>query len=150
MSDHLDTERVDGTDVRRSDVVARTADLRGLRDELREWAAAVGLDAGQADDVALAGYEILVNVAEHAYPDELAGTFDVETVASATRAQVTVTDRGIGLTLPVREPTPLAPRGRGIALARALADHVAISTDTGGTAVTLAWDVHRRGGSASR
>lgn len=126
--------------LRRLGMIARTADLHGLRQDLCDWARAAGLTPDQLEDLALACFEVIANVVEHAYPHEPDGTFDVEAVTDKVRIDVLVRDRGAWRTpVPDRSPTPL--RGRGLVLARAVADQVRVDTGPGGTTVHLRWNL---------
>jgi anti-sigma regulatory factor (Ser/Thr protein kinase) len=119
-------------------IVARKADLHGLRGDLGDWARTAGLTEEQTEDLTLACYEVLTNVAEHAYPQDPDGTFDLEAVATEAQLDVTVRDRGTWRT-PTQDGSPSSLRGRGLLLARAVADQVRVDTGPGGTTVGLRW-----------
>jgi len=121
-------------------ILATPESLRKLRHQLTAWALSAGLRREQAQDVALAGYEALANVADHAYPDGAGGVVDVEAAVRGNRIEVVVTDHG-EWRQPVLDPRPVALRGRGLLLLRASADHADITTGDAGTVVTLGWDL---------
>jgi serine/threonine-protein kinase RsbW len=113
-----------------------TADLAAqLRRNLHAW-----LDARQlsdiAPDVVLASYEVMANSVEHAYRDESSpGPLTLTTVHENLVLTVTVSDAG---TWKPAEPTP--HRGRGLVLAAAITDHMAVDHGSG-TETTLTWDL---------
>lgn len=113
-----------------------TADLAAqLRRNLHAW-----LDARQlsdiAPDVVLASYEVMANSVEHAYRDESSpGPLTLTAVHENLVLTVTVSDAG---TWKPAEPTP--HRGRGLELADAITDHMAVDRGSG-TETTLTWDL---------
>ncbi|MFC8178900.1 ATP-binding protein [Rhodococcus sp. NPDC057297] len=113
-----------------------TADLAAqLRRNLHAW-----LDARQlsdiAPDVVLASYEVMANSVEHAYRDESSpGPLTLTAVHENLVLTVTVSDAG---TWKRAEPTP--HRGRGLVLADAITDHMAVDHGSG-TETTLTWDL---------
>ncbi|OZF57665.1 ATP-binding protein [Rhodococcus sp. 14-2470-1b] len=113
-----------------------TADLAAqLRRNLHAW-----LDARQlsdiAPDVVLASYEVMANSVEHAYRDESSpGPLTLTAVHENLVLTVTVSDAG---TWKPAEPTP--HRGRGLVLADAITDHMAVDHGSG-TETTLTWDL---------
>jgi serine/threonine-protein kinase RsbW len=105
-----------------------------LRDELVEWARAVGLHASVTESLALAAYEAMANAVEHAY-DGSSGPLDVEAVRLADRVQVTVTDHGNWV--PAHQGDQ--QRKRGLPLIRRLADDTAVTAARTGTTVRMSW-----------
>lgn len=124
-------------DLRCSGVPAGADRLPALRHALSDWAVQAGMPDERVEDLALAAYEAMANVVEHAY-SEGDGTFDL--VASQLPEQrciqVTVTDRG-RWQRPPREPGPL--HGRGLPLMRHLADSVEVRPGAEGTEAVLRW-----------
>lgn len=122
----------------RHGVLAAPDTLRALRHDLTAWVRAVGVDAARAQDIVLASYEALANVADHAY--EEAGLVDLDAKLLPDRVEVVISDRGRWRT-PVLDPRPVSLRGRGLLLLRASADRADIESGDSGTVVTLAWDL---------
>ncbi|MER7081503.1 Anti-sigma regulatory factor (Ser/Thr protein kinase) [Saccharopolyspora kobensis] len=110
--------------------------MLALRDELTTWGRYAGLSREAAGALALACYEAMANVIEHAYAGD--GTVDVEAVhlAAENRVEVTVTDRG-------RWAPPGSGghtgRGQGLPLIRSLADEAVITPGGSGTVVRMSW-----------
>ncbi len=105
--------------------------------QIAEWARAAGMAQDSVDDLVLATYEALANVADHAYPDG-SGDAWVEAERSAQgELTVVVTDSGRW------RPPPTDPglRGRGMALISALAERVAVTRGDNGTTVVMHWRV---------
>lgn len=119
-------------------VAAGEADLPQLRRDLRDWATGAGLTPDQVEDLTLASYEIFTNVAEHAYPAGVAGTFDLEAATTDTHVDVSVRDRGTWQT-PVPDTSRTSLRGRGLLLARSVANDVRVEPGPSGTTVHLRW-----------
>ncbi|WP_037157870.1 ATP-binding protein [Rhodococcoides fascians] len=115
-----------------------TADLAAqLRRNLHAW-----LDARHLSDIApevvLASYEVMANSVEHAYRDVSSpGPLTLTAVHEASALTVTVSDTG---SWKPAEPTP--HRGRGLELADAITDHVAVDHGSG-TSTTLTWNLDR-------
>ena len=120
-------------------VTAGPEALRSLRHELVGWAIGAELGADRAQDIALASYEALANVADHAYNGER-GTVDLDAYLYPGRVEVVITDHGHWRT-PVLDPRPVTLRGRGLMLLHASADRADIQTTDEGTVVVLAWDI---------
>ncbi|MGW4519466.1 ATP-binding protein [Amycolatopsis sp. NPDC004378] len=114
--------------------------LRRLRHELMAWVVSVGVEAARAQDIVLASYEALANVADHAYDGAGPGVVDLDASAFPDRVEVVIRDHGTWRT-PVVDPRPVSLRGRGLLLLRASADRADISSGESGTVVTLAWDL---------
>ncbi|WP_165968214.1 ATP-binding protein [Saccharopolyspora elongata] len=111
-------------------------ELPGLRDELAGWSRCAGLGRDAVEALALACYEAMANVVEHAYAR--AGAMDVEAVhfAAERRVQVTVTDRGSWVPLDWGSDVD---RGRGLPLIRRLADEAVVTPGDAGTEVRMSW-----------
>ena len=114
--------------------------LRRLRHDLTAWVLAAGVDAARAQDIVLAAYEALANVADHAYDGSGSGVVDLDASVHPDRIEVVITDHGHWRT-PVRDPRPVSLRGRGLLLLRASADRADITPGDDGTVVTLTWDL---------
>ena len=102
---------------------------------MAEWAAAAGMTQDDVDDLVLATYEALANVADHAYAD---GRGDAWVEAGRTGPReltVVVSDRGRW------RPPPADPglRGRGMSLIAALSDRVTVLRGVTGTSVIMRW-----------
>lgn len=125
---------------RRHGVQAEPQALRRLRHDLMAWVLETGVDEGRAQDIVLASYEALANVADHAYDGAGTGVADLDATAHPDRIEVVIGDHGRWRT-PVVDPRPVSPRGRGLLLLRASADRADIASGETGTVVTLAWDL---------
>ncbi|QRP51031.1 ATP-binding protein [Amycolatopsis sp. FDAARGOS 1241] len=120
-------------------VVAEPGALRTLRHALTAWVRAAGVEDDLAQDIVLASYEALANVADHAY-GTTPGLVDLEAVLRPGRVEVVITDHGLWRA-PVDDPNPVSLRGRGLLLLRASADHADITSGADGTVVTLGWNL---------
>ncbi|MFJ7216305.1 ATP-binding protein [Amycolatopsis sp. NPDC098790] len=114
--------------------------LRRLRHDLMAWVLAAGVDEARAQDIVLASYEALANVADHAYDGGGPGVVDLDAAVHPDRIEVIISDHGRWRT-PVVDPRPVSLRGRGLLLLRASADRADIASGEAGTVVTLAWDL---------
>ncbi|MEC3982513.1 ATP-binding protein [Amycolatopsis sp. H20-H5] len=114
--------------------------LRTLRHTLTAWALEAGIEPDRAQDISLASYEALANVADHAYNGTGAGVVDLDAVRHPDRVEVVITDHG-RWRAPVHDPSPVSLRGRGLLLLRASADEADITAGDDGTVVTLRWDL---------
>ncbi|MEU0498855.1 ATP-binding protein [Mycobacterium sp. NPDC006124] len=117
------------------------------RDDFSRWLQGTfDLEPHKANDLVLAIYEALANVAEFAYSSTgYRGTMDLSATHDPNEAALTVTvaDRGRWRTAPSHPAD--RTRGRGIALMKALSDRASIQTSTTGTTVRLVWTgIHRR------
>jgi anti-sigma regulatory factor (Ser/Thr protein kinase) len=121
-------------------VAAAPEALRRLRHDLTAWVLAAGVEPSRAQDIVLASYEALANVADHAYQGSGSGLVDLDAAIHADRVEVVITDHGQWRT-PVPDPRPVSLRGRGLLLLRASADRADIASGEEGTVVTLAWDL---------
>lgn len=126
---------------RRHGVRAVPETLRRLRHDLTAWVRSAGIDAGRAQDIVLASYEALANVADHAYEGAAgSGEVDLDAAVHDDRIEVVIRDHGKWRP-PVVDPRPVSLRGRGLLLLRASADRADIASGDSGTVVTLAWDL---------
>lgn len=116
---------------------ATMTNAAALRRRFRSWVDAI-TDDDTADDLALAVYEALANVVDHAYVGWAApGTMLLSGVASCPLSSgrdvvVTVSDQGAWRTC--GDP---GWRGRGLPLMRRLTESMAVLADPGGTTVQL-------------
>ncbi|GAB1515575.1 ATP-binding protein [Actinophytocola sp. KF-1] len=115
--------------------------LAGLRRELAQWAARVGLSDEDAEALVLASYEAMANSVEHAYRDQTQGLLDLrgEVDEEAGRVIITVTD--YGQWQPPRPSNGL--RGRGLPLIQGLTATSTITPTSEGTTVTMFWPLAR-------
>lgn len=111
--------------------------LPALRSALISWAERAGVPHGRVEGLALAVYEAMANVIEHAYPDD-SGTFDLlaSHLPEQGHLEVVVVDRGQWKP-PSDDPGPL--HGRGIPLMHDLAQQAAVHTGPAGTRAVLRW-----------
>ena len=99
---------------------ARPDSLAVIRHVLGAFAEALTLPADLVEDIRLAVTEACTNVVRHAYDDDACGTIDVVMRPSHQRLEVTVSDRGRGMS-----PSPdLQGPGLGLPMIAALADNV--------------------------
>jgi len=119
-------------------IVAEPSALRALRHRLLEWALESGIPEERAQDIVLAGYEALANVADHAYPGGEPGLVDLDAVCRPDKVEVVIADHGRWRT-PSADDDPVSLRGRGLPLLQASADHAEVRTGETGTVVTLGW-----------
>src|SRR4051812_49931825 len=75
-------------------VQAVPQDLRRLRHELMAWVLSAGVEEGRAQDIVLASYEALANVADHAYAGAGAGGVDLDAAVHPDRIEVGISDHG--------------------------------------------------------
>lgn len=126
----------------RQELAALTA-LGGLRRSLQRWARGWGMAPEASEDLAMAVHEVAVNAIEH-------GVAPAEAMAWREPAGLVceVSDAGTGLSGPLagylRPPTGQS-RGRGLWLARRLADLVEVSKYPPGHRVRLHFEHHPLG-----
>ena len=149
MSSPGDSDDPCGADRRRQFarvwLAADAATAARVRAELDGWLRThVAADAARVNDVLLAVYEGLANVAEYAYLGyPTPGTVDVKAHldCDAGALTVTVTDYGHWQSPRLDSSDPAHRlRGRGIPLMKALANDASIRTTTAGTQVRLTWN----------
>lgn len=116
------------------DQVATAQNITGIRRGFAAWLA-LDVAAGDLfDDLVLAVYEALANVADHAYADAPDGVGKVRLLAhrSPESLRITVSDDGLW-----RAATGAPFRNRGLAVIRLLISQVHIETTRSGTVVHL-------------
>lgn len=130
-----DTHRV--PDLRRTDVPATVAALAEAREQLTAWAGTSGLDAEQIEDVALATYEAMANVVDHAY-DRPGGVFDLHACRHDDQVTVTVADHGRW-----KSPVPGQHhwRGRGLLIIDRISHEFELTRHARGTVMSMRWSV---------
>jgi serine/threonine-protein kinase RsbW len=109
--------------------------LTEVRKDIQEWARRASLPADLIEALALASYEAMANVADHAYAEGAPGSVSVLVSASPGVLDVLVADGG-------RWQAPDADpgfRGRGLLLIRGLADDVTVTSTENGTTVRMSW-----------
>ena len=119
------------------ELLADATQLVSLRAALARWLAALIPPWAeiQREDILLASYEALANVAEHAYRDQPPGQVTLEAQRTDERLTVTVRDAGTW-----RIPTNRDPhRGRGLHMIRVLTQHNTITNSPDGTEVSMTW-----------
>ena len=124
-------------DLRRTDVPTTATALAESREQLAAWARAAGLDAEQIEDVALATYEAMANVVDHAY-DRPGGVFDLHACRHDDQVTVTVTDHGRWKS-PVRGEQPW--RGRGLLIIERISREFELTRHARGTVMSMSWSV---------
>ena len=105
-----------------------------VRAALRSWLGRCGLSRRMAQDVLVAAGEACANAIEHGHRDVAGAGIRLRAESTVTRLRVTVTDTGSWR--PAR-PSPAPLRGHGIALMRALMEHVTIEAGVAGTTVDM-------------
>jgi PAS domain S-box-containing protein len=123
---------------RTADVLDRTLDpdpelLHRIRHDLHVWLAGHRVAEQPAANVVLAVAEVLANAVEHAGASAGGISLHAEHLGGR-QFRVVVTDGGRWRE-PAAVPDPV--RGRGLAIARALVDHVEVDSTPAGTTVTL-------------
>ena len=121
-----------------SDVPAVAGVLTEIRTRLTAWATAAGLGVDLVSDVALAVYEAMANVVDHAY-NHPGGTFDLHACRVDDLITVTVSDHG---QWQPPSGTNGLWRGRGLLIIERAAHQFELSPHTGGTTVRMRWTVH--------
>jgi serine/threonine-protein kinase RsbW len=112
---------------------------------MAEWASAAGMSQDGVDDLVLATYEALANVADHAYTGVQGDAWVEAERSSPGELTVVVSDRGRW------RPPPDDPglRGRGMALITALTERVAVQRGTAGTSIVMHWRCDHTGGAGA-
>lgn len=114
--------------------------LAKMRRILVDFAASTGMNRDQVNEVALAAYEAMSNVVEHAYPDS-PGTFDLHAMRHDDRLTVTVVDSGRWKPSSGRSAALPALRGRGLALMKGLSAEFTLVRRATGTLVRMSWSL---------
>ncbi len=115
--------------------LASVKDLATLRRRLRAWSGTCGLSDQHTDDVVMAVDEIVTNALEHGRPPA-----HVRSWSTPEALFVQVDDHGsirVPVTTGDHRPATNARRGRGIWMARALADVLTMHSGATGTTVAL-------------
>jgi serine phosphatase RsbU (regulator of sigma subunit)/anti-sigma regulatory factor (Ser/Thr protein kinase) len=121
--------------------LAKAEQLTSIRRSIEEWADRAGLSVDLSQMVALAMYEAMANVVEHAYREDGIGTLDVELRRDGDAVLGVVADEGHWH---VSTPEEQHHRGRGLALIERLAAQVTVLPGNTGTRVRMRWPVERR------
>ncbi|MFI9383423.1 SpoIIE family protein phosphatase [Kutzneria sp. NPDC052558] len=116
--------------------LAKAEQLVGIRRSIEAWAERAGLSVDLSQVMALAVYEAMANVVEHAYRDDGPGLLDVEVRHDGDAVVVTVGDEGHWH---VSTPSEQLYRGRGLALIERLAGQVSVLPSPHGTTVRMRW-----------
>jgi anti-sigma regulatory factor (Ser/Thr protein kinase) len=124
-------------DLRLTSVPAAADALTVARDRLAAWAETAGLGAELVADVALAAYEAMANVVDHAYEGP-GGVFDLHACRWHDSVTVTVTDHGRWRT---RSGEGTSLRGRGLLMIDRMAHEHEVIPDRHGTTVRMSWSV---------
>ncbi|MBF6170455.1 SpoIIE family protein phosphatase [Nocardia blacklockiae] len=117
----------------RVDVPAEASRLAALRRELAAWLSAAAVPQELAADLVAAANEACSNSIEHAYLGSAPGRMELTADCKLDRVTIDVTDTGVWRPLPA-DP---GPRGRGIAMMRALTDELVIDDTGDGTHVRM-------------
>jgi serine/threonine-protein kinase RsbW len=110
--------------------------LPALRQQLTQWARLAGLDDDQIADLALATYEAMANVVDHAY-DTPGGVFDLHACRVSELVTVTVADHGTFKSPPEGESL----RRRGLLLIERTTCGFELVPHAMGTRVSMSWPV---------
>jgi serine/threonine-protein kinase RsbW len=123
---------------------ATTDNARRMRLRFQEWLQALGAAPPVVNDLTLAVYEALANVAEHAYPPyHPHPVMHLEVHLDHDHLLITVTDHGCW-----RTPRANSSRGYGLAMMRCLTE-LTLRTTTGGTTVRMRAALHPGDGHVS-
>lgn len=123
--------------------LAKAEQLSGIRRSIEEWTEREGLSLDLSQMVALAVYEAMANVVEHAYRDDGIGTLDVEMRRDRDAVLAVVADEGHWH---VSTPEEQHHRGRGLELIERLAAQVTVLPSNTGTRVRMRWPVEPKDG----
>ncbi|WP_280382281.1 SpoIIE family protein phosphatase [Nocardia wallacei] len=115
------------------DVPAEPGRLAAVRRELSAWLTAAAVPSEPAADLVAAANEACSNSIEHAYLDTPPGHMVLTADCSVDRVTIEVADTGVWRPLP-EDP---GPRGRGLAMMRALTDELIIDHQGVGTRVRM-------------
>lgn len=116
------------------DFPAEAGRLAPVRRQLREWLDRCELPAQTVQNVLVAAGEACANAVEHGHRDAPGGTVRLRAEARADRLYLSVADSG---RWKPPEPEAAPHRGRGLALMRALMQHVTVTPGAGGTTVAM-------------
>lgn len=123
-------------------VEATPVEARQLRARFQHWLQTLGAPAALVDDLALAVYEALANVVEHAYPpDHPHPMMRLHAEAKHHQVLITISDHGRWRT-PLPEP---GYRGRGLTMMRSLSTELHLHPTPEGTTVQLRAPLHCSG-----
>lgn len=125
--------------LRLDDVRAELTALAPIRHRLAQFAREIGLSADTTGDMLLATYEALANVAEHAYPPGVQGTFDLRADSRPDEGVLTISIVDRGSWKPEADNSR-ARRGRGLRLMHACSDSARVETGDEGTRIHLQWN----------
>jgi serine/threonine-protein kinase RsbW len=137
-----DDRHAEPPDLHCSAIPAQAERLSTLRRILVRWAESVAMLTDQVHDVALAAYEAMANVVEHAYSGQPLGVLELHAAHDPATHRVTVTVVDHGHWQVAALPGTSArnePNGRGLVLIHALADAVTITSTDRGTTVRMSW-----------
>jgi anti-sigma regulatory factor (Ser/Thr protein kinase) len=117
-------------------VPALAEQLSAVRRAVTDWVRALSGSKDLEDDVGLAVYEALANVADHAYGVAGDGVFDLHAVHGEGMLTVTVADQGRWKPEAARGSSL---RGRGLVMIERLAAEFEVRRQAGGTQVLMRW-----------
>lgn len=115
-------------------------ELRGARQHVAAWGAAMGMAEDAVDDLVLATHEALANVVDHAYANGGGVALLRAERCAPGELLVSVTDRGHWRT-PSAEP---GSRGHGLTIIAGLAKHVEVHRGDHGTTIEMWWGLPDR------
>ncbi len=110
-----------------------------MRQQLRRWLAAAGVEPSRQYDILLAVGEAVTNAIEHGSHSDSGRTVAIEAFSRGQSVAATVTDSGEWSTDSSASHRE-ARRGRGLTLINGLADHVDTVRTTQGTSITMEFD----------
>jgi anti-sigma regulatory factor (Ser/Thr protein kinase) len=123
-------------------MAAEPASVRLVRTEIMRWFNELRhRDDGLAASIAVAVSEAVGNVVRHAYPGEGSGRVEVEAQLEESTIVVSVSDGGTGMTA----RTGRAHNGMGLPVIGRLADGVTVVSDTGGTRLSMRFELSEEG-----
>ncbi|SEE39979.1 SpoIIE family protein phosphatase [Streptomyces sp. Ag109_O5-10] len=119
---------------------AESAQLAPVRKALRNWLARCDLPANTVQNVLVAAGEACANAVEHGHRHNPGEAVRLRAEARADDLWLTVADSGLWK---VPEPEENTHRGRGVALMRAMMQHVTITPGPSGTTVDMQLRIDR-------
>jgi serine phosphatase RsbU (regulator of sigma subunit)/anti-sigma regulatory factor (Ser/Thr protein kinase) len=107
-----------------------------VRRTIQGWGARAGLPDDLVAELALASYEAMANVVEHAYPDTTDGPLSIRINREDQRLVVIVADQGQWQSAAADDL-----RGRGLLLMEGMARELRVARTPAGTTVEMRWPI---------